>query len=1111
MKRAFFYCILVWSTIAILAPTIIFAQAKLETSVQSTAGGTAQSSSYSLVATVGQSTPPGQASSAQFALSGGFIYTLGNAPPSVANAIANQTLTSLGAVFTRDLNASPVIFIDPDGDALTYTASSSNTNIATASVSGSTLTVTAVAEGNSTIMVTADDKNGNTISTSFSVTVSFIINRPPVVANVIANQLIQLGAPAFTRDLNAAPSVFSDPDGDTLTYTASSGSPSVATVSITGSTLMVTPVSGGTTIITVTANDGKSGMISTMFSVKVNRPPTVANAIPDQTLQLGGSSFTRNLAASPVVFNDPDDDALTYSASSSATNITTANVSGDTLTVAPVAVGRATITVMVDDQNGGKISTMFTVEVNTMINRVPTVANVIPDQNLTTGGASFMRDLNAAPAVFNDPDNDLLNYTASSEPSAIARADISGSTLTVTPVAAGSAIITVTANDNRGGMVSTMFTVTVEQGNRLPTVANAIPNQRLARIGSMFTRDLNATPAVFNDADGDALAFSASSSAMNIAIASVPSGSSILSVTAVAAGTATITVTATDGDSLPVSNAFTVTVNQAPGITHIPVTMRPLGQAITITTSVTDDGGIDNVQLNYRRGGDATFTTLPMNSTGGNNYDATIPGSVVTSRGVEYSISATDVDNVLSQQPNTGIFSIQIQVTGETKPSEQPSGSVATTYRLISVPLQLDNPIATTVLEDDLGPYDDTKWRLFGLAPGTSQNINEKNPYVEFRTGGDLSPGKSLFLIVKDAGKFITAGAAKSVRTDQEFQITLQPGHNFIGTPFNFTIPTSKLRLQSGGAVTLRTFNGSFTSVTEMQPWEGYYLANLNQSFDILFVNPNLSSSAAPAISNKTNGGGPKPLSGWRLRVLASCAEAGDDYNFAGIAPESEDGYDDKDLAEPPPIGGFVSLYFPHPEWQKALSRFSDDIRSAANANHKWNFHVVTNIPGEIVKLQFEGVEEIDPALSAFVVDEELSYKQNLRENAAYQYQPRDLERPKALTLVVGKNDFVAEQTANVQGVPENFVLERNFPNPFNPETAIRFGLPQKSMVTIKIFDLAGHEVATLLDRIELPAGRHQRLWDGRDWQGRTVVSGIYFYRLTAGSFAKTMKLMVVR
>jgi hypothetical protein len=79
------------------------------------------------------------------------------------------------------------------------------------------------------------------------------------------------------------------------------------------------------------------------------------------------------------------------------------------------------------------------------------------------------------------------------------------------------------------------------------------------------------------------------------------------------------------------------------------------------------------------------------------------------------------------------------------------------------------------------------------------------------------------------------------------------------------------------------------------------------------------------------------------------------------------------------------------------------------------------------------------------------------------------------------KEEFVAEQMANTQGVLENFVLEQNFPNPFPlvrllssagaPETMIRFDLPERSIVIFKIFNLAGHEIAILLDRVEFPAG----------------------------------------
>ena len=92
-----------------------------------------------------------------------------------------------------------------------------------------------------------------------------------------------------------------------------------------------------------------------------------------------------------------------------------------------------------------------------------------------------------------------------------------------------------------------------------------------------------------------------------------------------------------------------------------------------------------------------------------------------------------------------------------------------------------------------------------------------------------------------------------------------------------------------------------------------------------------------------------------------------------------------------------------------------------------------------------------------------------------------------------------------------NYLLYQNFPNPFNPETAIRFGLPQKSAVTLKIFDLSGREVATLTENEQLEAGRYQRYWNGRDVLGRPVASGIYFCRLIAGSFSTMRKMTLVK
>jgi hypothetical protein len=89
--------------------------------------------------------------------------------------------------------------------------------------------------------------------------------------------------------------------------------------------------------------------------------------------------------------------------------------------------------------------------------------------------------------------------------------------------------------------------------------------------------------------------------------------------------------------------------------------------------------------------------------------------------------------------------------------------------------------------------------------------------------------------------------------------------------------------------------------------------------------------------------------------------------------------------------------------------------------------------------------------------------------------------------------------------LPEEFSLSQNYPNPFNPSTAIMFSLSQKVRATLRVYDMLGREVATLVDD-ERAAGNYSVIWDA----GRHA-SGIYFYRLVAGDFVQTRKLMLVK
>jgi hypothetical protein len=89
--------------------------------------------------------------------------------------------------------------------------------------------------------------------------------------------------------------------------------------------------------------------------------------------------------------------------------------------------------------------------------------------------------------------------------------------------------------------------------------------------------------------------------------------------------------------------------------------------------------------------------------------------------------------------------------------------------------------------------------------------------------------------------------------------------------------------------------------------------------------------------------------------------------------------------------------------------------------------------------------------------------------------------------------------------IPQKYSLEQNYPNPFNPTTNISFSLPSRALVTLKIFDIIGREVAVVVKE-ELSAGNHTRQWNATN-----SASGIYFYRLQAGKYVATKKLVLLR
>jgi hypothetical protein len=94
--------------------------------------------------------------------------------------------------------------------------------------------------------------------------------------------------------------------------------------------------------------------------------------------------------------------------------------------------------------------------------------------------------------------------------------------------------------------------------------------------------------------------------------------------------------------------------------------------------------------------------------------------------------------------------------------------------------------------------------------------------------------------------------------------------------------------------------------------------------------------------------------------------------------------------------------------------------------------------------------------------------------------------------------------------LPKNFVLHQNYPNPFNPLTKIKFELPHNANINLKIYNVFGQEVKTLINETK-PAGIYYAYWDGTEYSGKKVCSGTYIYILRTGNFIQSKKMIYLK
>ncbi len=375
-----------------------------------------------------------------------FQVTVPNRAPEAVGTMSPQTVF-VGGNAEVELAG---YFSDPDGDVLTYTTESSDAGVASVSVAGGVLAIQGVGSGEATVTVNATDPGGLSAEQSFEVTVP---NRAPEAVGEVPTQTVFV---AESAEVELA-GYFSDPDGDTLAFTAASSNAGVARVSVEGGVVTIEAVAAGEATVTVTATDPGGLAAQQGFPVTVpNRAPGPVGSLPDQTLAAGQEVA---IDVSPY-FEDADGDDLRYAVASANVRVASVAVADRVVTVTGEGRGTTTVTVTANDPGGLSAEQSFEV---TVPNRAPEVADTIRALTLAAGASANWRGLDH----FSDPDGDSLTFAATSSNTAVAlTAVVENEVLGVVGVSPGAATVTFTATDADGLSARIVFAVTVTRGSQ---------------------------------------------------------------------------------------------------------------------------------------------------------------------------------------------------------------------------------------------------------------------------------------------------------------------------------------------------------------------------------------------------------------------------------------------------------------------------------------------------------------------------------------------------------------------------------------------------------------------------------------------------------------------
>ncbi|MBI4548600.1 MAG: hypothetical protein HY707_11500, partial [Ignavibacteriae bacterium] len=323
-----------------------------------------------------------------------------------------------------------------------------------------------------------------------------------------------------------------------------------------------------------------------------------------------------------------------------------------------------------------------------------------------------------------------------------------------------------------------------------------------------------------------------------------------------------------------------------------------LGQDVDVSVSIF---GANNVigTLFYRKAGEQSYKSdsLLRDTTG---LAGKIPQDFVTIRGVEYYVKFI-VEGTIYTYPEANpeihpeVISVRVNIL------KSQVYSTDEKYKMISVPVELNDSTISSVLNDDYGTYNSIVWRIFRW---------EKGKYHEYDTiNAKFTPGTAFWLITRTGASYDIENG-QSVPSSQAYRIILDTGWNQIADPFAFPITWNSIALAHPDSVKgPYYYDGSQyqLGVSTLLPWEGYFVKNNQASPETLSVPP-LEANSFP--EKKSNIMSLDKGNEYQLQISAEIPQLHlkDSYNYVGLLQSANNGEDKYDYPEPPPIGDYVQL-----------------------------------------------------------------------------------------------------------------------------------------------------------------------------------------------------------